>query len=94
MFSPNRQIYVIDKITIRRLFDQGGDITKEASLGILVAVVTKVWPLYCRALCAQYMETQVWPQNCVLNHCAEMWYAKDANMGICWFKTLHIIELM
>ena len=39
VFSPDRQIYVSDKITISRLFDQGGDITREARLGILVAMV-------------------------------------------------------
>lgn len=94
MFSPDRQIYVSDKIAIRRLFDQGGDVTREASLGILVAMVIKVWHLYCRVLCAQYMETQVWPQNCVSNLYAEMLYAKDAKMDICWFKTLHFIELI
>lgn len=61
---------------------KGGDIAREASLGILVAVVIKVWHLYYKALCGQYTETQVWLQNHVLNLGPEMLYAKDAKVDI------------
>lgn len=70
-------------MTTRRelyLLNLSGDMTKKASLCILVAIVTEVLLRYCRDICAQYMVTQVWPQNHVLNLCAEVLGAKDAQV--------------